>query len=183
MSRPALGPTQPSIIWVLGFYPRVKQPGLEANHSLLFSAKVKNAWGYTSAPPLSSWHGAWLSNVYSFVAWYLFKHKDNSIFTFTFFNNIHEIWLWSSRNYFIASMTLYLELTERGCLWSTPLEQLCTEPSDVATVGNIFGTLVKWLSVPLSPFFFPVCLQYPELFILLRQTLFLETEVMFHLQW
>jgi hypothetical protein len=34
----------------------------------------------------------------------------------------------------------YLELSERGHLRSTPLEQLCTWPNDAATVGNIFGT-------------------------------------------
>jgi hypothetical protein len=42
------------------------------------------------------------------------------------------------------------------------------------TVGNIFGTsVVEQLSVP--PSHFLVCLQYPEIFIPLRQTLFLET--------
>jgi hypothetical protein len=46
-------------------------------------------------------------------------------------------------NDFVASlMPVYLELTERGHLQSTPLEQLCTWPIDAATVGNIFGTPV-----------------------------------------
>jgi hypothetical protein len=41
----------------------VKGPGCKANHSPQTSAKVKNAWNYTSAPP------------YIFIAWYLVKHK------------------------------------------------------------------------------------------------------------
>jgi len=31
--------------------PGVKQPGHEADHSYLSSAKVKNTWNYTSIPP------------------------------------------------------------------------------------------------------------------------------------
>jgi len=47
----ALGPTPPPIQWVtealsLG----VKRPGSEADHSPPSSAKVKNAWTYTSTP-------------------------------------------------------------------------------------------------------------------------------------
>jgi hypothetical protein len=42
-SRPALGPTQPPIQWVLeAVYPEVKRPGLEADHSPLSSSEVKN---------------------------------------------------------------------------------------------------------------------------------------------
>jgi hypothetical protein len=44
-SRPALGSTQPPIQCV----PRVKRPGLEADHSPT-SAKVKKMWIYTSTP-------------------------------------------------------------------------------------------------------------------------------------
>jgi hypothetical protein len=46
-SRPALGPTQRPIQWVL----RVKRPGLEADHSLPTSSEVKIMWIYTSTPP------------------------------------------------------------------------------------------------------------------------------------
>jgi hypothetical protein len=53
-------------------------------------------------------------------------------------------------------------------------EALSTYPNDAVTVRNIFGTpVVEQLSVPLSHFF--RCLQKPEIFIPLRQTLFLET--------
>jgi hypothetical protein len=51
-SRPALGPTQPSIKRVPeAFSLRVKWPGREADRSPPSSAEVKNAWSYTSTPP------------------------------------------------------------------------------------------------------------------------------------
>jgi hypothetical protein len=51
-SRPALGPTQPSIQWVTGaFTSGVKWPGRETDHSLPSSAEVKNAWSYNPNPP------------------------------------------------------------------------------------------------------------------------------------
>jgi hypothetical protein len=41
-SRPALGPTQPLILWVpVALTPGVKQPGREAGHSPPTSAEVK----------------------------------------------------------------------------------------------------------------------------------------------
>jgi hypothetical protein len=51
-SRPALGPTQPPIQWVPGSFPGVKRPRREADHSSPSSAEVKNAWTYTSTPPI-----------------------------------------------------------------------------------------------------------------------------------
>jgi hypothetical protein len=42
----------------------------------------------------------------------------------------------------LRSIPVYLQLTERGHLRSTSIEQLCTYFNDVATVGNIFGTPV-----------------------------------------
>jgi hypothetical protein len=44
VSRPALGPTQPPVQWVLGvLYPGVKaQPGRDADHSPPSSAEVEN---------------------------------------------------------------------------------------------------------------------------------------------
>jgi hypothetical protein len=48
-SRPVLGLTQPPIQWILGALSAgVKRPGREADHSLPFSAEVKNTWVYTS---------------------------------------------------------------------------------------------------------------------------------------
>jgi hypothetical protein len=41
-----------------------------------------------------------------------------------------------------AYLYMYVQLTERGHLQSTPLEQLCTYPNDAATVRNIFKTPV-----------------------------------------
>jgi hypothetical protein len=52
-SRTALGPTQPPIQWVPGALSLgVKRPGREADHSPPSSAEVKNAWSYTSTPPI-----------------------------------------------------------------------------------------------------------------------------------
>jgi hypothetical protein len=60
-SRPALGPTQPPIQWISGALSLViKRPGREADHSPPSSAEVKNAWGYTSTPPIRL-HGMVLS--------------------------------------------------------------------------------------------------------------------------
>jgi hypothetical protein len=52
-SRPALGPTQPPIQWALGALSLgVKWLECEADHSPLSGAEVKNAWSYTSTPPI-----------------------------------------------------------------------------------------------------------------------------------
>jgi hypothetical protein len=60
-SRPAQGPTQPPIQWVLiAISLGVKWPDREADHSPPSSAEVKNAWSYTSTPPVSL-HGVVLS--------------------------------------------------------------------------------------------------------------------------
>jgi hypothetical protein len=59
--RVTLGPTQPPIQCVPRALSRgVKRPGREADHSPPSSAEVKNAWSYTSIPPLRL-HGVVLS--------------------------------------------------------------------------------------------------------------------------
>jgi hypothetical protein len=55
-SRQALGPIQP-IQWIAG----ALFPGSEAEHSPASSAEVKNAWSYTSTPPILL-HGVVLSS-------------------------------------------------------------------------------------------------------------------------
>jgi hypothetical protein len=50
MSRPALGPTQPTIQWVQWLFPRVNRPEREAAHLSPPSTEVKNEWSYTSSP-------------------------------------------------------------------------------------------------------------------------------------
>jgi hypothetical protein len=53
VSRPVLGSTQPPIQWVLGALSLgAKRPGREADHTPPSSAEVKNAWSYTSTPPI-----------------------------------------------------------------------------------------------------------------------------------
>jgi hypothetical protein len=54
LSRQVLGPTQPTIQWVLltRRFAQVKWLGLEANHSPSTSAEIKKAWIYTSTPLL-----------------------------------------------------------------------------------------------------------------------------------
>jgi len=60
-SKPALGPTQPPIQWVPGpISLRIKRPGNEADHSSPPSAEDRNAWSYTSTPPIRI-HGVGLS--------------------------------------------------------------------------------------------------------------------------
>jgi hypothetical protein len=61
VSRMSLAPTQPRIQWVPGTLSLgVKRPGREADHSHPSSAEVKNAWRYTSIPPIRL-HGVVLS--------------------------------------------------------------------------------------------------------------------------
>jgi hypothetical protein len=61
VSRTSLGPTQPPIQWVPGALSLgVKRLGREADQSPPSSAKVKNAWSYTSTPP-TRFHGVVLS--------------------------------------------------------------------------------------------------------------------------
>jgi hypothetical protein len=66
-SGPALGPTQPPIRYVPGV---VKRPYREADH-LPSSAEVKNAWSYTSTPPIRL-HGVafWVVTPLSVVVGY-----------------------------------------------------------------------------------------------------------------
>jgi hypothetical protein len=52
LSKLVLGPTQPPIQGVLGFFPRGKTVGLEVDHSPASSAEVKNERSYTSTPPI-----------------------------------------------------------------------------------------------------------------------------------
>jgi hypothetical protein len=44
------GPSQSTIQGIPGFFPGVKQPGREANHSLPSSSEVRNECSYTATP-------------------------------------------------------------------------------------------------------------------------------------
>jgi hypothetical protein len=48
--------------------PGVKRPGREADHSPTSTAEIKNAWSYTSTPPIRL-HGVWC----------LVRHRDKFI--------------------------------------------------------------------------------------------------------
>jgi hypothetical protein len=81
MSRQALRSTQPPTQWVLGVLSLgIKWPVHEADHSPPSSAEVKNAWSYTSIPPIFM---VWclITIEYISVGQYLDKHRDK--FTFT----------------------------------------------------------------------------------------------------
>jgi hypothetical protein len=55
-SRPALESTQPPLQWVPEpYFPGVKRPGREADHSPSVSAEVKKTWINISIPPTPSW--------------------------------------------------------------------------------------------------------------------------------
>jgi hypothetical protein len=58
-SRPAMGPSQPSIQWLPGaLSPRVKRQGCEADHSPHSSAEVKKGGSIQPLPHTPSWLSA-----------------------------------------------------------------------------------------------------------------------------
>jgi len=65
------GPSHPTIQGIPGFYPGVKQPGREAEHSLPPSAEVRNEWNYT---PTTTTH---LLQLHAFMGWQgiIFSHN------------------------------------------------------------------------------------------------------------
>jgi hypothetical protein len=84
-----------------GYFPRVKRPGREANHSPPSSAEVKSVWPYTSNPP------------FVFMAWCLVKHRDNFTFTLPSLNGFHnhmevKIFRYSHKNTDVSSTCIFL---------------------------------------------------------------------------
>jgi hypothetical protein len=55
-TRAPLGPTQPPVRWIPGFYEGVKLLGRDVDHSPSPSGEVKNEWSYTSNPAVC-FHG------------------------------------------------------------------------------------------------------------------------------
>ena len=52
LSRPALGPTQPPVQWIPGFFRGKERPGRDADFSTPSSAVVMKGYSYTSTPPV-----------------------------------------------------------------------------------------------------------------------------------
>jgi hypothetical protein len=65
-SRPALGPTQPPILWV----PDALSLGIKLTTHLHLVQRSRNAWSYTTLPQ------------YVFIAWCLVKFRHNTTFTY-----------------------------------------------------------------------------------------------------
>jgi hypothetical protein len=70
--------SQPPIQWLPGALSLgVKRPGRETSHHLRLVPRSKNAWSYTSTPPILL-HGVVLNEVMDpFRPWYLVKHRGN----------------------------------------------------------------------------------------------------------
>jgi hypothetical protein len=66
LSNPASYP-----IGIDSSFQRVKRPGREADYSFPFSAEVKNAWSYTSTPPINL-HAVVLSKAQGQLYLYLY---------------------------------------------------------------------------------------------------------------
>jgi hypothetical protein len=88
-----LEPAQPHIQWAPGFFPEVKRPWREVNHTPPSSAEVKNEYSYTSTSPL------WLYGV----------DRENSFFL-TAFYIFHFFELLFSYNY-----KMYYNVSTKGC--------------------------------------------------------------------
>lgn len=61
-SQCSLGPTQPSVQWVPGYFLGGKAAWYAADRSPLSSVNVKSAWNFTFTPP------------YGCIMWYLVNH-------------------------------------------------------------------------------------------------------------
>jgi hypothetical protein len=77
MSRSALGPTQTPISWALGsLSPGSKRSERELTH-LHIVLRLRMRGTMPPLPHTSSWHGAYISIKYIFMALNLLKHRDN----------------------------------------------------------------------------------------------------------
>jgi hypothetical protein len=80
-SRPALGPTQTPIQRVCGsFSLGIIRPGCEADHSPPSSAEVKNAWSYTSTPPMRLMTWCSVKKRYFTLMEYILERKYSHLF-------------------------------------------------------------------------------------------------------
>lgn len=71
MSIQVLGPSQPLIHWVTGFFPGDKGTGRDIKHLLSSSGGVKNKWSCACAPSICL-HGLDMGNLTFFI--YIFLH-------------------------------------------------------------------------------------------------------------
>jgi hypothetical protein len=73
---------------------------------------------------------------------------------------LYEVWLWSSRNYFIPRLLMYSQLTEKN----PPLNSYALSPTMLSLLET-FLELLLWNSFQWLRHIF-LCLHYPEIFVL-----------------
>jgi hypothetical protein len=112
-SRRVLGSSQPLPIGYRCSFPRIKRSVREAKHTLVYSAKVKNAWSYTSIPPsvanrdlevrscgnavlLNSWNNRTTVQVHLLLSsswcYYCFIHIVTFLLCFSHFSGVTMRW-------------------------------------------------------------------------------------------
>jgi len=99
ISTLAVGPNQPTIQEIPGFFRGVEWPGHEVNHKPPSSAKVKNEYSYTSTPPFAfmTWKGTTLPLIKSA---YQYMHYKVLLLLLTY-----EGWNFNSGNYLFTTDT------------------------------------------------------------------------------
>jgi hypothetical protein len=143
-SRTALGPTRPPIQLVLAaFSPGVERPRHVSDHSTPSRDDVKNAWSYTSTPPIRV-HGV-----------VLIKHRDFTFKKFSLCPCIQETphliphYFWCGRNANkMAQITSECESVPHDFSIAVEVRLLrCTDLTDYASsalLRNVTETQLHW---------------------------------------
>jgi hypothetical protein len=137
-SRPALGPTQSRIQWVLGALSLgVRRPGREADHSPPSSAEVKE-WVelYLHSPSIPSWRRAQL------------KHRDNFTFSFYYHFRPEALYLAVVPSFSCSLCLLWLHCGEKLKVKVKVKVSLCFQLSTTPwrrIGGGDIAPLILWL--------------------------------------